>query len=122
MATNAEISKIARLLWAERGKPGSGLSEFRDQAKQLLDDRDAICCPVQYTASPSAKRTRRETAPLSLAGVERSESWPRRSAKADSQVNAAGCDPAAEAGDISDCLDAIDAALASARGEGNHGA
>ncbi len=114
MATEAEISKIARLLWTERGKPENGLSESREQAKQLLDDRDAICCPVQYTISPRAKHGTQ----IALAGAERSESWPRRKA-ANGQVNSAGCDPAAEASDVSDCLDAIDAALSSARGEAN---
>ena len=112
MATEAEIGKIARLLWTERGKPEKGPMEFREHAKQLLDDRDAICCPVQDTANLLAKRPQRL-----LAGTVRSEPWPRRSDANKGQITAAGCDPAAEASDVKNCLDAIDAALSAARRE-----
>ena len=119
MATEAEISKIARLLWIERGKPANGLSDFREEARQLLENRDAICCPVQYTIEPRDKRLEAPAAQLSLSGAKRSETWPRQREVAQGQISSAGCDPAAEASDLSACLDAIDAALSSARSSGS---
>ena len=115
MATEAEISKIALLLWTERGKPANGLARCRDQAKQLLEDRDAICCPVQDTIKQPATRADTPGSGVSMPGAERSEAWPRRREAAEGQINSAGCESAAEAADMSDCLDAIDAALSAAR-------
>lgn len=104
MASESEIRRIARLLWVEEGKPPGEMPSFVEKAKRILEQRDAICCPMGD--QPGDKNSK----------LMPSDFWSfEEGATRGASFTSADCDPAAGRENMEACFDALDTALATIR-------